>query len=160
VAGIRGGEKIVRRRFIDHTQTPEQPDKAARASVTRLLRARSRNCHANIQWQLADGDRVTTFKTSHGTHNGESSIHAYPRANRSQSPVRDSGMSCECATAQITEALGAWPSLFLYRRACRHGRRRKLAHRRDHMSLERGGRGDENQTYQPLEKSFRSIKPG
>jgi predicted ester cyclase len=26
--------------------------------------------HAEIQWQLADGDRVTTYKTYHGTHEG------------------------------------------------------------------------------------------
>ena len=27
--------------------------------------------HAEIHWQLADGDRVTTYKTYHGTHLGE-----------------------------------------------------------------------------------------
>lgn len=26
--------------------------------------------HAEIHWQLADGDRVPTFKTYHGTHEG------------------------------------------------------------------------------------------
>jgi predicted ester cyclase len=26
--------------------------------------------HAEIHWQLADGDRVTTYKTYHGTHEG------------------------------------------------------------------------------------------
>ena len=27
--------------------------------------------HAEIHWKLADGDRVTTYKTYHGTHLGE-----------------------------------------------------------------------------------------
>src|SRR5215468_11109385 len=32
------------------------------------IRAAFPDFHAEIHWQLADGDRVTTYKTYHGTH--------------------------------------------------------------------------------------------
>lgn len=35
------------------------------------LRGAFPDFHAEIHWQLADGDRVTTFKTYRGTHEGE-----------------------------------------------------------------------------------------
>src|SRR5215813_7340687 len=34
------------------------------------IRAAFRDFRAEIHWQLADGDRVTTYKTYHGTHEG------------------------------------------------------------------------------------------
>jgi len=34
------------------------------------LRVAFPDFHVEIHWQLADGDRVTTFKTYHGTHQG------------------------------------------------------------------------------------------
>jgi len=34
------------------------------------IRAAFPDFHAEIHWQLADGDRVTTYKTYHGTHEG------------------------------------------------------------------------------------------
>ena len=43
----------------------------ARASFNKVLRAAFRDFHADTHWQLADGDRVTTYKTYHGTHKGE-----------------------------------------------------------------------------------------
>jgi SnoaL-like polyketide cyclase len=36
-----------------------------------ILRTAFPDFHADIHWQLADGDRVTTYKTYHGTHRGE-----------------------------------------------------------------------------------------
>ena len=36
-----------------------------------MLRAAFPYFRADIHWQLADGDRVTTYKTYHGTHRGE-----------------------------------------------------------------------------------------
>ena len=41
------------------------------ASALSMWRRGPHTTHANIHWQLADGDRVTTFKTYHGTHKGE-----------------------------------------------------------------------------------------
>ena len=58
--------------FIDHTPQPgRMPDKAGARELYRLLRAAFPDFCADIHWQLADGDRVTTYKTYHGTHEGE-----------------------------------------------------------------------------------------
>jgi len=57
--------------FIDHTPQPgTTPDKAGVRKLYRGLRAAFPDFHAEIHWQLADGDRVTTRKTYHGTHEG------------------------------------------------------------------------------------------
>ena len=58
--------------FLDHTPQPGRtPDKAGARALYRTLRAAFPDFHADIHWQLADGDRVTTYKTYHGTHRGE-----------------------------------------------------------------------------------------
>ena len=57
--------------FIDHTPQPSTtPDKAGVRKLYTYLRAAFPDFHAEIHWQLADGDRVTTYKTYHGTHQG------------------------------------------------------------------------------------------
>ena len=58
--------------FLDHTPQPGRtPDKAGARELYRALRAAFPDFHADIHWQIADGDRVTTYKTYHGTHRGE-----------------------------------------------------------------------------------------
>ena len=58
--------------FLDHTPQPGRtPDKAGARELYKVLRAAFPDFHAEIHWQLADGDRVTTYKTYHGTHLGE-----------------------------------------------------------------------------------------
>ena len=58
--------------FRDHTPQPgRSPDKAGARELYRLLRAAFPDFRADIHWQLADGDRVTTYKTYCGTHEGE-----------------------------------------------------------------------------------------
>jgi steroid delta-isomerase-like uncharacterized protein len=58
--------------FLDHTPQPGRtPDKAGARELYKVLRAAFPDFHADIHWQLADGDRVTTYKTYHGTHKGE-----------------------------------------------------------------------------------------
>ena len=58
--------------FLDHTPQPGRtPDKAGARELYRVLRAAFPDFHADIHWQIADGDRVTTYKTYHGTHRGE-----------------------------------------------------------------------------------------
>jgi steroid delta-isomerase-like uncharacterized protein len=58
--------------FLDHTPQPGRtPDKAGARELYKVLRAAFPDFHADIHWQLADGDRVTTYKTYHGTHQGE-----------------------------------------------------------------------------------------
>jgi predicted ester cyclase len=58
--------------FLDHTPQPGgTPDKAGARNLYRRLRAAFPDFHAEIHWQRADGDVVTTYKTYHGTHDGE-----------------------------------------------------------------------------------------
>ena len=57
--------------FVDHTPQPgTTPDKAGVGKLYTYLRLAFPDFHAEIHWQLADGDRVTTYKTYHGTHEG------------------------------------------------------------------------------------------
>lgn len=57
--------------FIDHTPQPgTTPNKAGVRKLYTYLRAAFPDFHAEIHRQLADGDRVTTYKTYHGTHEG------------------------------------------------------------------------------------------
>src|SRR5947208_15816411 len=58
--------------FVDHTPQPNRtPDKAGARELYRTLRAAFPDFHAEIHWQLADRDRVTTYKPYHGTPRGE-----------------------------------------------------------------------------------------
>jgi steroid delta-isomerase-like uncharacterized protein len=57
--------------FVDHTPQPNMtPDKAGVRKLYGYLRTAFPDFHAEIHWQLADGDRVTTYKTYRGTHEG------------------------------------------------------------------------------------------
>jgi steroid delta-isomerase-like uncharacterized protein len=57
--------------FVDHTPQPNMtPDKAGAKSLYKALRVAFPDFRAEIHWQTADGDIVTTFKTYHGTHKG------------------------------------------------------------------------------------------
>jgi steroid delta-isomerase-like uncharacterized protein len=58
--------------FVDHTPQPGfSTDKAAVKVLYAKLREAFPDFHADIKWQSADGDLVTTFKIYHGTHQGE-----------------------------------------------------------------------------------------
>lgn len=58
--------------FFDHTPQPGGGgDKASVLALYQRLRAAFPDFRADIHWQRADGDVVTTFKTYHGTHKGE-----------------------------------------------------------------------------------------
>ena len=57
--------------FLDHTPQPGRtPDKAGARELYHVLREAFSDFHAEIHWQAADGDLVTTYKTYHGTHQG------------------------------------------------------------------------------------------
>src|SRR5205823_12926454 len=47
-----------------------RPIRRAFESSTLTCARRFPDFHAEIHWQLADRDRVTTYKTYHGTHDG------------------------------------------------------------------------------------------
>jgi len=57
--------------FVDHT--PQESSGAGKEGVRglyKMLRAAFPDFRAEIHWQRADGDVVTTFKTYYGTHMG------------------------------------------------------------------------------------------
>jgi predicted ester cyclase len=57
--------------FIDHTpQSGTTPEKEGVSKIYGYIRAAFPDFYAEIHWQLAGGDRVTTYKTYHGTHEG------------------------------------------------------------------------------------------
>ncbi len=65
-------EELFAADFVDHTPQPGgfTPDRDGARDLYRTLRAAFPDFHAEIHWQISDGDRVTTFKTYHGTHEG------------------------------------------------------------------------------------------
>lgn len=57
--------------FLDHTPQPGgRPDKGGVLELYRGLREAFPDFTAEIHWQRADADVVTTYKTYHGTHLG------------------------------------------------------------------------------------------
>jgi steroid delta-isomerase-like uncharacterized protein len=64
-------EEVFADDFVDHTPQPNMiPDKAGVRGLYRSLRAAFPDFRAEIHWQAADGELVTTYKTYHGTHRG------------------------------------------------------------------------------------------
>jgi len=64
-------EEIFADDFVDHTTQPNMtPDKAGVRKLYGYMRDAFPDFHAQIHWQLADGDRVITYKTYYGTHEG------------------------------------------------------------------------------------------
>ena len=58
-------EELFADNFTDHTPQPgTTPDKAGVRKLYTYLRVAFPDFHAKIHWQLAEGDRVTTFKTT------------------------------------------------------------------------------------------------
>lgn len=64
-------DKLFSPDFVDHTPQPGgTPDKDGARRLYVALRSAFPDFHADIHWQVADGDLVTTYKTYHGTHRG------------------------------------------------------------------------------------------
>ena len=57
--------------FVDHTTQPgTTPNKAGVRNLYKYMREAFPDFRSEIHWQLTDGDRVTTYKTYYGTHDG------------------------------------------------------------------------------------------
>ena len=57
--------------FVDHTTQPgTTPDKAGVRKLYKYMREAFPDFRSEIHWQLTDGDRVSTYKTYYGTHDG------------------------------------------------------------------------------------------
>lgn len=65
-------DKIFADNYVDHT--PQKggfaADKEGTKSLYKALRQAFPDFHAEIHWQICDGDMVTTYKTYYGTHEG------------------------------------------------------------------------------------------
>jgi hypothetical protein len=73
--------------FLDHTPQPGRtPDKAGARELYKALRAAFPDFHADIHWQLADGDRVTTTKPTTARTRASSSACRQPGAKSSSRP--------------------------------------------------------------------------
>jgi hypothetical protein len=61
------------REFREYQQPPGDfsADRDGARNLYKVLRTAFPDFHAEIHWQISDRDRVTTFKTYHGTHLGE-----------------------------------------------------------------------------------------
>src|SRR3981081_2571157 len=67
-------EELFSKDFVDHTPQPGgfSADRDGARNLYRVLRAAFPDFHAEIHWQISDGDRGTPFKTYNGTHQGQS----------------------------------------------------------------------------------------
>src|SRR5882672_10754640 len=83
--------------FVDHTPQPGgfTADRDGARNLYRVLRATFPDFHAEIHWQISDGDRVTTFKTT--AHTRECSGDLSPPGARS---ILKPWMSSAFATAK------------------------------------------------------------
>jgi steroid delta-isomerase-like uncharacterized protein len=105
--------------FLDHTPQPGRtPDKDGARQLYKILRTAFPDFHADIHWQLADGDRVTTYKTYHGTHRGEF-LGVAPTGRQIQFEtvdvmrVRNGKITEHWGVANLfslMQQLGAWPT--------------------------------------------------
>jgi predicted ester cyclase len=66
-------EELFDEHFVDYTPQPGSfsADRDGAKALYKKLREAFPDFHAAIHWQYSDGDKVTTFKTYHGTHQGE-----------------------------------------------------------------------------------------
>jgi len=93
--------------FVDHTTQPgTSPDKAGVRKFYTYMREAFPDFHAEIHWQLADGDRVMTYKTYHGTHDGPF-LGIAPTHRKIHFESVD---VMRVRNGQITDHLGSWQS--------------------------------------------------
>jgi predicted ester cyclase len=67
-------EELFAADFVDHTPQPGgfTPDRDGARNLYRALRAAFPDFHAEIHWQISDGDRVTTYKPTMARTEGRS----------------------------------------------------------------------------------------
>ncbi len=69
---VEVGEELLADDFVDHSPPPGLPaDKQGVLMFFAAMRAGMPDLHVEIHDMLADGDKVVTRKTFHGTHLGE-----------------------------------------------------------------------------------------
>ena len=94
--------------FLDHTPQPNMtPDKSGARGLYRALREAFPDFRAVIHWQTAEGEAVTTFKTS--IWDTQRNVSRHP-ADRQGDPFRD-GRRHACPQWTHQGALGCCESL-------------------------------------------------
>jgi hypothetical protein len=80
-------EELFAADFVDHTPQPGgfTPDRDGARNLYRALRTAFPDFHAEIHWQISDGDRVTTYNVPWDTRRDILGI----GADRAQDPLRD-----------------------------------------------------------------------
>jgi steroid delta-isomerase-like uncharacterized protein len=104
--------------FVDHTPQPNMvPDKEGVRGLYTKLRTAFPDFHAEIHWQAAEGELVTTYKTYHGTHHGPF-LGVAPTGRKIQFEtvdvmrVHDGKITGHWGVANlfsVLQQLGAWP---------------------------------------------------
>jgi predicted ester cyclase len=102
--------------FVDHTPQPNTtPDKEGVRKLYTYIRAAFPDFHAEIHWQLADGEFVTTYKTYHGTHEGPflgiAPTHRKNFETVDVMRVRNGEITEHCCVANLLslmQQIGAW----------------------------------------------------
>jgi steroid delta-isomerase-like uncharacterized protein len=106
--------------FVDHTPQPNTtPDKDGVRRLYQTLRSAFPDFRAEIHWQAAEGELVTTYKTYHGTHQG-TFLGVAPTGRRIQFETVDAMRVHNGKIAEhwgvanlfsLMQQLGAWPSV-------------------------------------------------
>jgi predicted ester cyclase len=90
--------------FVDYTPQPNTtPDTEGVRKLYGCIRAALPDFHGEIHWQLLDGERVTTYKTYYGKHEGPflGIAPAHRKIHFEQS------MSCACLTGR-SQTIPVW----------------------------------------------------
>lgn len=105
--------------FVDHTPQPNMiPNKEGVRGLYTALRTAFPDFHAEIHWQAAEGELVTTYKTYHGTHQG-SFLGVAPTGRKIQFETVDVMRVHEGKITEhwgvanlfsVLQQLGAWPA--------------------------------------------------
>jgi steroid delta-isomerase-like uncharacterized protein len=121
--------------FVDHTPQPNTtPDKDGVRRLYHTLRAAFPDFHAEIHWQAADGELVTTYKTYHGTHQG-TFLGVAPTGRRIHFETVD---VMRVHDGKITE-LGGWR---IYSPSCSNSAPGPLRHKRRSLAAIHGRRSN------------------
>lgn len=105
-------EEVFSEDFVDHTPQAGgfKADRQSVKSLYQMLRKAFPDFYVEVHWQLVDGQRVTTYKTYHGTHQGE--LFGLPATGRKV--AFESVDVMQVKKGQITDHWGAGDLLSLF----------------------------------------------
>src|SRR2546425_11460111 len=117
--------------FVDHTPQPgTTPDKDGVRVLYKRLRAAFPDFHPEIHWQAAAGNLVTTYKTYHGTHQGE--FLGIPATGKKVSFYTVVNSRLICATFSLPECATCWGTVSARVNPDRGGKESAISHGAKH----------------------------